>query len=79
MTHSKSLHLPLFISPASYLRAGQFGLCEDQGGGVDGVSQLLLHQLVGLGCLADPGEEGGESLSRESCNYFHWAERTPLW
>lgn len=46
---------------SSYLRAGQFGLCEDQGGGVDGVSQLLLHQLVGLGCLTDPGEEGGGS------------------
>lgn len=44
----------------SYLRAGQFGLSEHQRGGVDGVGQLLLHQLVGLGCLTDPGEaEGG--------------------
>ena len=44
----------------SYLRAGQFGLGEHQRGGVDGVGQLLLNQLVGLGCLTDPGEaEGG--------------------
>lgn len=50
---------PLSSSPRSYLGARQFGLSEHQGGGVDGVSQLLLHQLVGLGCLTNPGE-GGE-------------------
>lgn len=53
---SQIVHLSARLSSASvsYLRAGQFGLSEDQGGGVDGVSQLLLHQLVGLGRLADP-------------------------
>lgn len=45
--------------PPPYLWAGQLGLCQHQGRGVDGVSQLLLHQLVGLGCLSDPGGEGG--------------------
>lgn len=49
-------------SAVSYLGAGQFGLGEHQGGGVDGVSQLLLHQLVGLGCLADPGEDEGGKI-----------------
>ena len=54
-------------SAVSYLGAGQFGLGEHQGGGVDGVSQLLLHQLVGLGCLADPGEdEGGKKKKKSS-------------
>lgn len=48
-------HPPLSAS-VSYLRAGQFGLCEHQGGGVDCVSQLLLHQLVGLGRLTDSGQ-----------------------
>lgn len=50
-------------SAVSYLGAGQFGLGEHQGGGVDGVSQLLLHQLVGLGCLADPGEDEGGKIN----------------
>lgn len=50
----------LLLSPqgerGSYLGAGQFRLGEHQGGGVDRVSQLLFHQLVGLCCLADPGK-----------------------
>ena len=44
----------------SYLRAGGLGgegLAEHQGCGVDGVRQLLLHQLMALSRLADP-EEG---------------------
>lgn len=54
----KSAICPSVCSPSvSYLRAGQFGLREHQGRGVDSVSQLLLHQLVGFGCLTDPGEE----------------------
>lgn len=41
----------------SHLRTGEFGLGEDEGSGVDGVSQFLLHQLVGLSCFTDPAEE----------------------
>lgn len=60
-----SPHLSPSLPPGlSYLGAGQFGLSEHQGRGVDRVSQLLFHQLVGLCCLADPGErKGGKAIN----------------
>lgn len=64
-----SVRLSLLSSAsASYLRAGQFGLSEHQGGGVDGVSQLLLHLFVGLGCITNPEGTRKKAQTWKSCN-----------
>lgn len=65
---------PVSFSPLrglSYLGAGKFGLGEHHGGGVDRVSQLLFHQLVGLCCLADPGKrKGGKAINMTALTVF---------